>query len=545
MDVEMLEARSDSKSSQVNRHMMEGNRDEMTLARLGKKQVLKRNFGFLSMISFSCTVLVTWEGVLVLFATGFINGGTAGLVWQFILVWGGTLSTFVTIGELASMAPTAGGQYHWVSMLAPRSNRNFLSYITGWMTVLAWVATIATGAFLSASMIQSLCLINWPDYANVYAGWQGTLISWAVVLVCVFFNTVVGSLLPKVEGSFMILHVLGFFAILIPLVYYAPKATAAEVFNSATSYQNAGMWPTYGTSFMVGTLGAAFSFVGADAAVHMSEEISNAAVNVPRSIALSIVINGSLGFGMLLAIIFCLGDPQAALEAQTTIGFPFIEVFWSATQSLGGATGMTSIVIALAFSCTIGFMATASRIIWSFARDRGLPFSKVLCHISPKTTIPTYAVIVAATIPCLIVLINIGSTVVFNGVTSLALVGFYSTYFICCALLLYRRLTSSIHMPDPSAPATAAYKDQATDEYVLIWGPWHVKGALGVVNNILSCCYLILIWAFGFFPPTIPVTAASMNWSSLVFGGTALFAVFYYIVWGRRQYRGPLIEISL
>lgn len=252
--------------------------------------VEQRNFGFLSMISFSCTVLVTWEGVLVyvnrtrnktlhfadhtgsLFATGFINGGTAGLVWQFILVWGGTLSTFVTIGELASMAPTAGGQYHWVSMLAPRWNRNFLSYITGWMTVLAWVATIATGAFLSASMIQSLCLINWPDYANVYAGWQGTLISWAVVLVCVFFNTVVGSLLPKVEGSFMMLHVLGFFAILIPLVYYAPKATAAEVFSSATSYQNAGMWPSYGTSFMVGTLGAAFSFVGADAAVHVSRD---------------------------------------------------------------------------------------------------------------------------------------------------------------------------------------------------------------------------------------------------------------------------------
>jgi amino acid transporter len=242
------------------------------------------------MMSFSCTVLVTWEGVLVyvkskqgpffpariadysgsLFATGFINGGTAGLVWQFLLVWGGTLSTFVTIGELASMAPTAGGQYHWVHMLSPKSTRNFLSYITGWMTVLAWVASIATGAFLSASMTQALCLINYPDYANVYAGWQGTLISSAFVLVCVFFNTVVGSLLPKVEGSFMMLHILGFFAILIPLVYYAPKATAAEVFSSATSYQNAGMWNSYGTSFLVGTLGAAFSFVGADAAVHVS-----------------------------------------------------------------------------------------------------------------------------------------------------------------------------------------------------------------------------------------------------------------------------------
>lgn len=42
MDVEMAEARTDSKSSsQVHRHMMEGNRDEMTLARMGKKQVLK------------------------------------------------------------------------------------------------------------------------------------------------------------------------------------------------------------------------------------------------------------------------------------------------------------------------------------------------------------------------------------------------------------------------------------------------------------------------------------------------------------------------
>lgn len=112
----------------------------------------------------------------------------------------------------------------------------------------------------------------------------------------------------------------------------------------------------------------------------MSKEISYAAINVPRSIVFSIVINGFLGFGMLLAVIFCLGDPLAALDAQTTIGYPFIEVFVSATQSPGGATAMTAIVIALAISFTIGSMATASRIIWSFARDRGLPFSSVLYH---------------------------------------------------------------------------------------------------------------------------------------------------------------------
>lgn len=68
----------------------------------------------------------------------------------------------------------------------------------------------------------------------------------------------------------MVLYVLGFLAILIPLVYYAPKATAQDVFGVMTGYQNEGMWPTYGKSFMVGTLGAAFSFVGADAAVYVT-----------------------------------------------------------------------------------------------------------------------------------------------------------------------------------------------------------------------------------------------------------------------------------
>lgn len=94
-------------------------------------------------------------------------------------------------------------------------------------------------------------------------------------------------------------------------------------------------------------------------------------------------------------------------------------------------------------------------------------------------------------------------------------------------------------------PGTAAYRVQQTDEYVLVWGPWHVKGALGVANNLVACCYLAVIWVFGFFPSAIPVTLASMNWSSLVFGGTALFAVLYYMMWGGREYRGPLIEISL
>lgn len=53
------------------------------------------------------------------------------MVYGFLLTWLGTLSVCITLGELSSMVPTASGQYHWVSILAPASSKKFLSYITG------------------------------------------------------------------------------------------------------------------------------------------------------------------------------------------------------------------------------------------------------------------------------------------------------------------------------------------------------------------------------------------------------------------------------
>jgi choline transport protein len=151
--------------------------------------------------------------------------------------------------------------------------------------------------------------------------WHGTLLMWAVVLFCVSINTVVSGLLPKFEAVILFLHILGFFAILIPLVVLDPHADPQEVFNSS----NEGMWPIQGLSFMIGLLGNVFAFFGADGAIHMSEEIVNAQFLVPRSILLSVIINGSLGFGMIIAVLFCLGNLQDALTTPT--GYPFIEIF--------------------------------------------------------------------------------------------------------------------------------------------------------------------------------------------------------------------------
>lgn len=35
-----------------------------------------------------------------------------------------------------------------------------------------------------------------------------------------------------------------------------------------------------------------------------------------------------------------------------------------------------------------------------------------------------------------------------------------------------------------------------------------------------------------------------MNWSSAMYGGTAIFAIFYFIVWGRKTYDGPVVLIK-
>lgn len=125
------------------------------------------------------------------------------------------------------------------------------------MTVIAWQATIISGVFLAGTQIQGLLVLNNPDY--VFERWHGTFLAWVCLLVSVFTNTVVASLLPSIESTILILHVLGFFAILIILAYSAPHGSPSDVFNT---FLNEGNWQTQGLSFFIGLIGLVYTFVG-------------------------------------------------------------------------------------------------------------------------------------------------------------------------------------------------------------------------------------------------------------------------------------------
>ncbi|CAI7606440.1 unnamed protein product [Penicillium crustosum] len=68
--------------------------------------------------------------------TAMNDGGPVTLVYGFLFCWFGALVTASSLAEMASMAPTSSGQYHWVAMLAPKGQAKFLSWVTGWMAMI-------------------------------------------------------------------------------------------------------------------------------------------------------------------------------------------------------------------------------------------------------------------------------------------------------------------------------------------------------------------------------------------------------------------------
>ncbi|KAH8429863.1 uncharacterized protein LDX57_007535 [Aspergillus melleus] len=512
-------------------------RDDLDLARVGKKSVLKRNFGVLSILGFSCTIIATWEGLMDTFLIPMENGGPATAVYGYIFAWIGTGCCFVLLAELSSMAPTSGGQYHWCAMLAPPSCMKFLSYITGWLTVIGWQSAFASTAFLSGTEIQGAAILAHERYnAEPY---QGTLIMWASIALALGVNLVGGKLLPRLENLVLVLHILGFLAILIPLTYMSDHKTAKEVF---TTWTNEGGWSSNGIVFFLGMQGGIFAFAGGDAAVHMAEEVQNASVTIPRAIIMTILINGTLGFGMLIAVLFCMGDLDAALETPT--GYPFMQIFYQATNSLPGSLTMISIMLIIGLCATIGMLAATSRQFWSFARDQGIPGWRLWSKVSPTSSIPIYSVVFTMTVASLLGLINIGSDVALNDVVSMAVSGLYLSYLSVGTLLLYRRVTGAIYDHESDIPSS--FNSPTTTVNVpgspLVWGPFRVPGILGIAVNVFAIIYMIIVIFFSFWPTESVVDYTTMNYSVVSTFGTVIIAVVYYFIRAKNVYRGPIIE---
>lgn len=116
----------------------------------------------------------------------------------------------------------------------------------------------------------------------------------------------------------------------------------------------------------------------------MSEEVREARIAVPRALMASVTINGILGFGMLLGVLFCIGSIDNALTPST--GFSFMEIFQEALGSNSFATGLTSLLLVLFIFCAVAVLGATSRVTWAFARDDGLPGSSWIKQVGSSRT---------------------------------------------------------------------------------------------------------------------------------------------------------------
>jgi choline transport protein len=116
---------------------------------------------------------------------------------------------------------------------------------------------LAATSFFVSSLL--LALVNQTTPSYVIEPWHVTLLFWGVLGISVLTNTLLSGALPFIEIIVLILHIFGFFATLIPLVYLSAHNTTQDVFEN---FQNGGGWSTMALSFFIGLQGNANAFIG-------------------------------------------------------------------------------------------------------------------------------------------------------------------------------------------------------------------------------------------------------------------------------------------
>ncbi|KAJ4982842.1 amino acid permease [Stagonosporopsis vannaccii] len=484
--------------------------DKHDMIRMGKLQETERNFRHITILGFCTVILSIWENILSTAVFALANGGTAGLIWGYLICM--ICFGFVTasLAEMASMAPTSGGQYHWVSEFAPPSCQKFISYIVGWLGVLGWQTAAGFVTYLTGKQILALIIMWNPSY--IPQAWHGMLIVWAILAICLFFNIFCAKKLPLIEGIIVILHLAGFFAVIIPLWVMGDRSPSGDVF---TNFEDSMMWGSVPLATMVGLTGAAGCFVGVEAGAHMSEEVRNASHVIPRAMMWTWLGNGIMGWIMAITFSFCVGDTMSVL--LTPLGSQQVQVFLNTTGSKAGATGLTCITLIIGVFACVAVMATNSRQLFAFARDHGVPFSKAFSRVSPRFGVPLNSSYVTIIFVLLLSLITLGSAVAFQQVLALGVSAMLTTYMISISCVALKRIRG-----EPLLPS----------KFNL--GKW------GLPINIIAVVFLLFLWVFAFFP-TVPNPApADMNWAILGYGSVVIFALVYYVLYGRHAYDGPV-----
>jgi choline transport protein len=246
------------------------------------------------------------------------------------------------------------------------------------MSVLSWQSNSAAAGFITASIIQTLAYVNDPgdsDTSDWAIRWQGTLLSIGTLLGVAAANIWAAKLLAPTQILLLFLHTVGFIVLIALLWALGDHVPASQVFGN---FENMGGWSSIGLSLMVGQISAAFALISSDAAAHLSEEVKDAGLTVPRSMWWSFVLNAAMGLLFIITFLFAMPNVSDALNYP---GFAFFYVLTKAMPT-SGVNALAIIGIFLLVGGNININASTSRQTFAFARDKGLPFSSWISKVS-------------------------------------------------------------------------------------------------------------------------------------------------------------------
>lgn len=151
--------------------------DALKLAEMGYTQDMSRNFSVWSVLGVGFSLTNSWFGISAALITGINSGGPILIIYGIILIALISTCVGISLSELASALPNAGGQYFWANELAPKKYANVASYLTGW---LAWWGSMFTSASVALAMGSAMvgCYqLSHPDlYVALSSGHQALLI---------------------------------------------------------------------------------------------------------------------------------------------------------------------------------------------------------------------------------------------------------------------------------------------------------------------------------------------------------------------------------
>ncbi|PIG82794.1 choline transport protein [Aspergillus arachidicola] len=387
--------------------------DARRLAEMGYTQDMQRNFSVMSLLGVAFSLANSWFGISASLITGINSGGTVLTIYG--IPWIAFVSTCVgvTLSELASAMPNAGGQYFWASELSPKRYAAFASYLTGW---LAWAGAMFTCASVALSLGSAgvgMWQLSHPDFLQrpQALALRSRLRSHQPLRLPLQLHR---QSLPTVATATLYISLISFAVILITVPATAPShANAKFVF---ANFVNSTGWPSDGLAFLVGLINPNWVFACLDSATHLAEEVSRPERSIPIAILATVAIGFTTSWFYCIAMFFSVTNLDQILSTPT--GVPILALFYQALQNKAGAIALESLILVTGIGCQIACHTWQSRLCWSFARDRGLPFSPFLSKIHPTLDVPFNAHSVSCFIVGLLGLLYLGSSTAFNSMVS-------------------------------------------------------------------------------------------------------------------------------